>query len=61
KMRDYENRLRLQGANSKQIDIARYCLCCAIDEAGPEYRMGKSIRLGTQLVIVDILFQYSRR
>lgn len=33
KMRDYENRLRLQGANSKQIDIARYCLCCAIDEA----------------------------
>ncbi|KGK12054.1 flagellar motor protein [Vibrio navarrensis] len=33
KMRDYENRLRLQNANAKQIDIARYCLCCAIDEA----------------------------
>lgn len=33
KMRDYENRLRQQGADAKKIDIARYCLCCVIDEA----------------------------
>lgn len=33
KMRDYENRLRLRSADPREIDIARYCLCCAIDEA----------------------------
>ncbi|HHP0488310.1 TPA: type VI secretion system protein TssL, long form [Vibrio harveyi] len=33
KLRDYENRLRQQNINLETIDTARYCLCCAIDEA----------------------------
>ncbi|AYO23016.1 type VI secretion system protein TssL, long form [Vibrio owensii] len=33
KLRDYENRLRQKNINLETIDTARYCLCCAIDEA----------------------------
>ncbi|CCO44530.1 putative Type IV / VI secretion system, DotU fused with Type VI secretion system, OmpA/MotB [Vibrio nigripulchritudo SOn1] len=32
KIRDYETRLRLQNARNQDIDIARFCLCCLIDE-----------------------------
>ncbi|CAH1558298.1 type VI secretion system protein TssL, long form [Vibrio rotiferianus] len=33
KLRDYENRLRQQEVSLETIDIARYSLCCVIDEA----------------------------
>ncbi|MBD1556918.1 type VI secretion system protein TssL [Vibrio sp. S9_S30] len=32
KVRDYETRLRLQNARNQDIDTARFCLCCLIDE-----------------------------
>ncbi|MEX3071000.1 type VI secretion system protein TssL, long form [Vibrio alginolyticus] len=32
RLRDYETRLRQHNIDHESIDIARYCLCCAIDE-----------------------------
>ncbi len=33
KIRDYETRLRLQDITNKEVDTARFCLCCLVDES----------------------------